>query len=122
MLEVMKCHQCGKLAMIVRDGAGGIICCGQPMERLAETSEKVHAPRIEGEGNRIKVSIPGVDNPMQSDHLIEWIEVFDGPFLHVKGLKRGDTAQAEFTVMKPGVKIRTYCEEHGLCSNRPSKR
>jgi superoxide reductase len=122
MLEVLKCHQCGKLVMIVRDGGQRTICCDQLMEKLVEKSMDVHAPEIERKGDRIKVVIPGVTNPMKSDHYIEWVEVFDGPYLHVKGFQPGDAPQAEFMVTNPRMKIRTYCEEHGLCSNRPSKR
>ncbi|MDD1678827.1 MAG: desulfoferrodoxin [Methanomicrobiales archaeon] len=122
MLEVMKCHLCGKLAMIVRDGGKRTICCDQLMEKLVEKNKEVHVPVIKGEGNHIKVVIPGVADPMRSDHYIEWIEVFDGPYLQVKGFEPGDAPQAEFTVSSPQVKVRTYCEEHGLCSNRPSKR
>lgn len=121
MLEVLKCRQCGKLAMIVRDGGQRTICCEEPMEKLIEKSKEVHVPVIEENGNHIKVSIPGVTNPMKSDHYIEWIEVFDGPYLHVKGFEPGDKAQAEFMVSGPRLKVRTYCEKHGLCSNRPSK-
>jgi Desulfoferrodoxin len=122
MLEVLKCNLCGKLAMIVRDGSPATVCCGQPMEKLVEKSLDIHAPVIENEGNQIRIRIPGVAASMKSPHLLEWVEVFDGPYLHVKGFEPGDAPQAEFWVQNPKVKIRTYCEEHGLCSNRPSKR
>ncbi len=121
MLEVLKCHQCGKLAMIVRDGNERTVCCDQAMEKLMEKKEPVHAPILKSEGNRIKVAIPGVADAMRSEHYIEWVEVFDGPYLHVKGFEPGDAPEAEFMVSSPRIKIRTYCEEHGLCSNRPSK-
>ena len=119
MLEILKCNQCGKLVMVVREGKEGMVCCGQPMERLVERSEEVHAPVIEGE-KTISVRIPGVASPMRPDHFIEWIEVFDGPYLHVRGLNPGEVPKAEFTVANPRVKVRTYCEAHGLCSNKPS--
>ncbi len=122
MLEVLKCNLCGKLAMIVRDGGRRTICCDQLMETLVEKNEPVHTPAIQSDGNRIQVTIPGVSDPMQSDHYIEWVEVFDGPYLHVKGFEPGDSPDAEFPVRNSKVKVRTYCEKHGLCSNRPSKR
>ncbi|MDT8357629.1 MAG: desulfoferrodoxin family protein [Methanomicrobiaceae archaeon] len=121
MLEILKCNQCGKLVMVVRNGTQGLTCCDQDMERLVEKSDNVHVPQIEGK-NQITVSIPGVASPMGRDHYIEWIEVFDGPYLHVKGLNPDDAPEAEFTVTSPRVKVRTYCEAHGLCSSRPSKR
>jgi superoxide reductase len=122
MLEILKCQLCGKLAMIVREGGKRTICCDQLMEKLVEKHLDVHSPAIEKKGDHIKVVVPGVADPMKSGHYIEWVEVFDGPYLHVKGFKPGDAPQAEFMVNSPRVKIRTYCEEHGLCSNRPSKR
>jgi len=121
MLEIMKCHRCGKLAMIIREGGQRTICCDQLMEKLVEKGQSLHAPVIKGGGSMIDVVIPGVTNPMGSNHYIEWIEVIDGPYLHVKGLKPGDAPQAEFAVTNPQVKVRAYCEEHGLCSNHPSK-
>lgn len=122
MLEVMKCDICGKLVMMLREGADGLICCGQPMAKLSEKKVDAHAPRIRREGDRISIEVPGVASPMGRDHYIEWIEVFEGPNLHVKGLKPGDAPKAEFMVKGSRVKVRTYCEEHGLCSDHPSKR
>lgn len=33
MLEVFRCTECGKIAMITHDGPGQMVWCGQPMTR-----------------------------------------------------------------------------------------
>ena len=125
MLEIMKCHLCGKLAMIIRDGGRRTICCDQLMEKLVEQGKAqnggMHVPMIEKTAGGIKVKVPSVPNPMDADHYIEWIEVSQDKNLHVRGLLPGDPPEAEFAVTGPAVKARVYCEEHGLWSNRPKK-
>ncbi|WP_245249666.1 desulfoferrodoxin family protein [Methanolinea mesophila] len=125
MLEIMRCNLCGKLAMIIRDGGRRTICCDQLMEKLAEQGPGVpgedHVPVIEKKGTGIRVRVPGIESPMEADHFVEWIEVTEGKKLQVMGLSPGDTPEAEFFGVGPGSKVRVYCEDHGLWSNRPSK-
>ena len=61
---------------------------------------------IEKTKQGIKVTVPGVANPMKKDHYIEWIDVIQGNSLHVKGLKPGDSPEAEFAVTDEKVKAR----------------
>jgi superoxide reductase len=126
MLEIMKCNLCGKVAMIIRDGGKRTICCDQLMERLTEQGPgaqgDLHVPVIEKSGNGIRVKVPGFPAEMKKDHYLEWIEVTDGKKLQVMGLGPGDAAEAMFGATGQGVKTRAYCEQHGLWSNRPSKR
>jgi len=126
MMEIMRCNLCGKLAMIVRDGGRRTICCDQLMEKLVEQgdeqgTEPLHVPVVEKAKEGIKVRVPGVADPMKEDHYIEWIEVTQGDLLHVKGLKPGDKPEAGFPVTNTRVKVRVYCEKHGIWSNKPSK-
>ena len=39
----------------------------------------------------------------------------------LKGLGAGDAPEAEFPGVGTGVKVRVYCNSHGLWSNKPSK-
>jgi superoxide reductase len=125
MLEIMKCSLCGKMIMIIRTGGRRTICCDKPMEKMTEQGREVgkemHVPVVEKTENGVRVRVGAVPNPMRVDHYIEWIEVADGPYLQVKGLRPGDPPVAEFTGTSPKVKARVYCEEHGLWSNRPSR-
>lgn len=124
MLEIMRCNLCGKLAMIIREGGRRTICCDQLMEKLVEQGTgapgEVHVPVVARAGNGIRVNVPGVSQEMAGDHFLEWIEVTDGKRLQVQGLSPGDSPGAVFPATKAGAKIRVYCEEHGLWSNRPS--
>jgi superoxide reductase len=126
MLEIMKCNLCGKLAMIIRDGGRRTICCDQLMEKLTEQATGApgdgHVPVLEKAGTGIRVKVPGYPSEMKKDHYLEWIEVIDGKRLQVMGLSPGDAPEAIFAGTDIGVKARAYCEEHGLWSNRPSKR
>ena len=56
--EIYKCNVCGNIVEMVHDGAGTLVCCGQPMELQKEKTKDVgsekHVPIIE------KTSIPPV--------------------------------------------------------------
>lgn len=114
MLEIMKCSLCGKMAMIIRAGGRRTICCDKPMEKMTEQGREVgkemHVPVIEKTENGVRVRVGAVSNPMKEDHYIEWIEVTDGQYLHVKGLRPGDPPQAEFSGTGPKVKARVYAK------------
>jgi superoxide reductase len=123
MLDVLKCNVCGKNLMVIHDGGGNTVCCNQPMEVLVEKSDDAgkekHLPVIEKTQNAIRVKIGSVPHPMEGDHYIEWIEVASGNFLYVKGLRPGDAPEAVFPIVATDVKVRSYCNKHGLWSNKP---
>jgi superoxide reductase len=123
MLEVMKCNVCGKIVMVIHNGDGKLVCCNQPMELQVEKAEdqgkEKHVPIVEKTEKGIKVKVGAVPHPMLAEHHIEWIEVAAGNYLHVKGLLPGDAPEAEFAVSSPDVKARSYCNVHGLWSNKP---
>ena len=94
MHDIMRCNLCGKLAMILREGGRRTICCDQLMEKLTtrakEGGKEAHIPVIERTATGIVVSAPGVSDPMGKDHYIEWIEVTEGPYIHLKEVQPGD--------------------------------
>jgi len=49
--QIYKCNVCGNIVEILHAGAGQLVCCGQPMELLAEKTGDVgkekHVPVIE---------------------------------------------------------------------------
>lgn len=126
MLGIMKCNVCGKIVMVIHDGAGNSVCCNQPMEPQLEKAEdqgkEKHLPMVGKTGKGIMVQVGSVPHPMEGEHYIEWIEVTSGDYLYVKGLSPGDSPQAEFPVSSTDVKVRSYCNKHGLWSNKPKKR
>jgi superoxide reductase len=125
MLDVMKCNVCGKIVMVIHNGVGTSACCNQPMELQIEKAEdqgkEKHLPVVEKTPSGIKVKVGSVPHPMEGEHYIEWIEVRSGNYLYVKGLQPGDSPEADFPVTSTDVKSRSYCNKHGLWSNKPKK-
>ncbi|ODS42100.1 MAG: desulfoferrodoxin [Candidatus Altiarchaeales archaeon IMC4] len=116
--QIYRCNICGNIVEVLHTGAGQRVCCGQPMELLAEKSKDVgqekHVPVIEKTKAGIKVKVGSVAHPMEEKHYIEFVDVLaDGRVLR-KFLSPGDKPEAEFEV-KPGkVAAREYCSVHGL--------
>jgi superoxide reductase len=118
--QVYRCNVCGNMVVMVRAGAGQLVCCGQAMELLTETLEdqglEKHVPVIEEREGGVRVKVGSVPHPMEESHFIEWIEVIskDGRSYR-KFLKAGVEAMAEFEVKKENIrKVREYCNLHGL--------
>ncbi|MBW1749906.1 MAG: desulfoferrodoxin [Deltaproteobacteria bacterium] len=77
--EIYKCPLCGNIVEVMHTGAGELVCCGQPMDLMAENTvdaalEK-HVPVVTKENDGIKVVVGSVAHPMEDKHWIEWIEL-----------------------------------------------
>ncbi len=111
--------------MVVHDGDGKLVCCEQPMllqqEKTADTGKEKHVPVVEKSGDGIIVRVGGIPHPMEENHHLEWIEVINGPYLFVKGLKAGEKPEAFFRFTETDVKARTFCNVHGLWTNKNNK-
>ena len=120
-LEVYKCEICGNIVELLHEGVGELVCCGQPMKLFQEKTEdqgqEKHVPVIEKTDDGIKVKVGSVPHPMQEDHYIEWIEVIDGEKVCRKFLKPGDQPEVEFETKSDDVRVREYCNIHGLWSS-----
>ena len=119
MLELFQCANCGKMVLVVQEGKGTLVCCGQPMARAPEKTtdegKEKHAPVIEAVPNGIRVKVGAVPHPMEPDHFIRWIEVMGDTFLVTRTLKPGDAPAAEFNVDRAHVqKVRILCNKHGF--------
>jgi superoxide reductase len=116
--EVYKCEICGNIVVVVHEGAGELVCCGQPMKRLeeqnADSATEKHVPVIEKTGEGILVKVGSVPHPMEEKHHIEWIELtVDGTVLR-RFLKPGEAPEALFRVEGEISGAREYCNVHGL--------
>ena len=122
ILEVYKCGVCGNITMVVSPSGGTLVCCGQPMTLQAEKTEDAgkekHVPVVEKTKTGIHVILGSIPHPMEEKHYIQWIEVIDGDSLYVKGLKPGQKPEADFLVSGPVLKVRAYCNVHGLWTGR----
>ncbi|MDD1691128.1 MAG: desulfoferrodoxin [Methanoregula sp.] len=122
MLEVYKCGVCGNTTMVVSPSGGTLSCCGQPMilqvEKTEDTGKEKHVPVVEKTQKGIRVKLGAIPHPMEEKHYIQWIEVISGDSLFVQGLKPGQKPEAEFTVPDGRLKVRAYCNVHGLWTDK----
>ena len=116
--QVYKCNICGNIIEVLHAGAGGLVCCGQPMELISEKTEDAgrekHVPVIERTGNGVKVRVGPVPHPMEQGHFIEWIELIADARLYRCFLQPGGEPEAEFEIKAEKLKARDYCSVHGL--------
>lgn len=120
LLGIYKCEVCGNMVEVVWEGAGELVCCGQPMKLLKENSvdaslEK-HVPVAETEGDLLKVKVGSAAHPMTEEHYIQWIEVLVGDKVCRASLKPGMAPEAVFKLPDGSQKLvlRAYCNLHGL--------
>ena len=120
MIKIVKCLECGKIAIIVKDSPCPTKCCGEPMVELtANTTDAAlekHIPVIEQEGNLVKVTVAEVEHPMLEAHYIEWILLETTHGTSIKYLKPGETPVAYFALAEGEEVIAAYehCNLHGL--------
>ena len=117
-LEVYKCEICGNIVEVLHGGAGELVCCGEPMQLLTEstadaTTEK-HVPVREKTEGGLKVAVGSVPHPMEDEHYIEWIEIIVDGKAYRQFLEPGQAPEAVFNVEAEGVVAREYCNVHGL--------
>jgi len=116
-LEVYKCDLCGNIIEVLHGGAGELVCCGQPMNLLAENTvdaaKEKHVPVVEKTPDGVKVKVGSVAHPMEAKHYIEWIEIIADGKSYRQFLNPGETPEATFTVDAENVTAREYCNLHG---------
>jgi len=117
-LEVYKCMQCGNMVEVVHGGAGDLVCCGQPMKKMAENAvdaaTEKHVPVVEKIDGGFKVAVGTVPHPMEKNHYIEWIELLAEHTAYRQFLEPGTPPQAVFHIQAGPVSAREYCNLHGL--------
>ena len=117
-LEVFKCELCGNIVESIHDGPGELVCCGQPMKKFEENTvdaaKEKHVPVVEKIEGGYKGKVGDVAQPMGEDHWIEWIELIAGGKAYREFLSPGDTPEATFFIDASDMKVRAYCNLHGL--------
>ena len=117
-LQVYKCNSCGNMVEVIHAGAGELVCCGKPMDLLAENTTDAalekHVPVIEKVDGGIRVKVGSIAHPMQEDHYIEWIEVIVDGKAYRQFLRPGDAPEAVFPVEGDRITAREFCNLHGL--------
>lgn len=117
-LQIYKCEVCGNVVEVLHEGAGELVCCGQPMKVMKENSvdaaQEKHVPQIEKTDDGIKVKVGSVPHPMVEEHYIEWIELIADGQAYRQFLKPGETPEAVFKIEAQTITAREYCNLHGL--------
>jgi superoxide reductase len=117
-LEIYKCQKCGIIVEVLHEGAGQLVCCGEPMTKMTvntvDAEKEKHVPVIEKLPDGCKVKVGSVAHPMEEKHYIEWIELLADGIAYRKFLKPGDVPEAVFNVKANSVSAREHCNLHGL--------
>jgi len=117
-LQIYKCSICGNIVEVLHGGAGELVCCGQPMENLAEKTadegKEKHVPVVEMVDGGVKVKVGSVYHPMEEKHHIEWIEILADGKAYRQFLEPGMVPEAVFNVKADTVVAREHCNIHGL--------
>ncbi|HNR67884.1 MAG TPA: desulfoferrodoxin [bacterium] len=115
---IFRCENCGNIIELVHVGGGKLVCCGQPMTRMDENSvdaaKEKHVPMVEHKDGILRVTVGSVAHPMEEKHYIQWVEVVTADRICRKWLKPGDPPVAEFAAKEKPIKVREYCNLHGL--------
>ena len=117
-LQIYKCKVCGNIVEVLHEGAGELVCCGQPMilreENTVDAAREKHVPVVEKTTGGVKVKVGSVAHPMEEKHYIEWIEIISDGKAYRQFLKPGDAPEAMFDIEAGDVTAREYCNLHGL--------
>lgn len=122
ILEMYKCNICGNFVEVVLPGAGELVCCGQPMERMREQTQgeemvgEKHVPVISKTENGVEVKVGSIEHPMEDNHYIQFIEVnsLDKRYVKRKYLYPHEEPVLNLKCSCDKVIARELCNIHGL--------
>ncbi len=117
-LEIYKCEMCGNIVEVLHGAKGTLVCCGEPMtllnESTADAATEKHVPVIEKIDGGYKVKVGSVPHPMEDKHYIEWIQLLTDGGVYRQFLEAGQEPEAVFHTTAEKVSAREYCNVHGL--------
>ena len=116
--QIYKCEVCGNIDEVLHEGAGELVCCGEPMklfqENTVDAAKEKHVPVISRIDRGFKVQVGEVIHPSTPEHHIEWIEIIADGKAYRQFLNSGDAPEAEIEIDAGQVTAREYCNLHGL--------
>ncbi len=117
--EIYKCTICGNTVRVIGKGKGELVCCGQPMDLLAENSTDAslekHVPVIEEVAGGYKVAVGSAAHPMLDEHYITWVALrTDDGIVQEKFLVPGEKPEMVVKTTAKAEKAGEYCNQHGL--------
>jgi len=118
-LQIYKCEICGNLVLILNEGEGNLVCCGQEMELqtikydTTELGEK-HTPKISTKDGKKCVNVIG--HPMTNEHYIQFIETIseNRKEVYLKFFSPEEIPEADISFMPKESYSLEYCNIHGL--------
>ncbi len=121
-LELYKCNICGNLIEVILSGSGELVCCGEPMEKLApqtnesETGEKHIPVFIKNTDDKIEVRVGSTLHPMSEEHYIQFVQTVseDKSCAVLKYFKPGNEPVMELGDYASVCGAVAYCNIHGL--------
>jgi len=126
--ELYRCSICGNIVEVVADGAGELVCCGEPMEKIEAAKEEnmyeKHLPvLIKDENEKYIVRVGKTEHPMEESHYIMFIEALskDGKYLKRVYLKAGEKPELDPECTCKNFNARELCNVHGLYEAELSK-
>ena len=120
-VKFLYCQHCGNLVEVIEDSGVNIVCCGEDMtELVAKTSDvgvEKHLPKVEKDGDLLKVTVGEVLHPMTDEHYIQWIAVVEDDRFQRVDLTPSDEPKAQFYVTGDA-DVYAYCNKHGLWKSK----
>ena len=122
-LELYKCNVCGNIVEIVNAGAGELVCCSVPMEKLEEHSnddeaQEKHVPIVTVEGENKTIRIGSIPHPMEKEHYIVFIEAISPDKKYLKRKFLYPSEEPKMELKSPCAynefMARELCNIHGL--------
>ena len=119
--ETYRCNICGNTVRVICKGAGELVCCGEPMQKLVENTtdaaQEKHVPVVTKIDGGYQIAVGSVAHPMDADHYITWVALkADDGVVHEKFLAPGEKPEIVVKTTATAVKACEYCNKHGLWS------
>ena len=119
--ETYRCNICGNTVRVICKGAGELVCCGEPMQKLVENTTDAAQEMPVPVGTTIdggyQIAVGSVAHPMDADHYITWVALkTDDGVVHEKFLAPGEKPEIVVKTTAKAVKACEYCNKHGLWS------
>lgn len=116
--EIYACTICSNVVGIEIEGTGKLSCCDQEMKleeaRTADAAMEKHVPLVEYRDYGALVKVGNTEHPMNDDHYIVYIEIYDGDIRRRKYLKPGMKPEVFFEGASDNIVAKEYCNKHGL--------
>lgn len=83
-------------------------------ENDTDGAHEKHVPVMTPIEGGYRVCVGATEHPMLTEHYIQWIELQTETCVMRRELQPGDRPEATFLTTEKAVKVREYCNLHGL--------